>query len=73
MAQPFANIERDASRKAWEVSVGMDNSDHDAFQAWFYDDGRTEFKHYTAAELRESLTVAIVDAIEEAAPRFAKR
>ena len=70
MAQPFTNIERDTSLRAWEVSIGVDDSEHDAFQIWFFDDGRTEFKRYTATKLRETFTVAFKDAIEEAAPRL---
>ena len=55
MKRPFANVERDASIKAWEVSVGVDDSEYDALQIFFFDDGRTELKRWTAAEMWEML------------------
>lgn len=70
MEQPFINIERDTSLRAWEVSIGVDDSDYDAFQIWFFDDGRTEVKRYTAAELRDSLTLALRSAIEDGAAKL---
>ena len=67
MTKPFANVERDTSVKAWEVSVGVDGSAHDLFQIWFYDDGRTELKRWTAEEFINDMAEAIGDAIKEAA------
>ena len=70
MKRPFANVERDASIKAWEVSVGVDDSEYDALQIFFFDDGRTEVKRYTAAELRETLMNELSEAITEGAKRL---
>ena len=66
MEKPFANVERDTSIKAWEVSVGIDESEYDAVQIFFFDDGRTEVKRYTAVELREMLMGDLSGAIVEA-------
>lgn len=68
--QPFANVERDASIQAWEVSIGMDNSDHDVFQIFFFDDGRTELRRWTAAEMREMLADELYVAIEHGAEKL---
>ncbi len=70
MKRPFANVERDASIEAWEVSIGIDDSEHDAFQIFFFDDGRTEVKRYTAAELSETLMNELSEAIVEGAKRL---
>ena len=70
MKQPFANVERDASIKAWEVSVGIDDSEYDAVQIFFFDDGRVEVKRYTAAELSEALVRGISEAIVEGVERL---
>jgi len=69
--KPFTNVERDPSIKAWEVSVGIDGSDCDLFQIFFYDDGHTELKRWTAEEFINDMVEDIVDAIKEAAPRLA--
>ena len=71
LEKPFANVERDASIEAWEVSIGIDDSEHDAFQIFFFDDGRTEVKRYTAAELSETLVNALSEAIVEGATKLA--
>ena len=71
MDKPFANAERDTSIKAWEVSIGIDGSDCDVFQIFFYDDGHTELKRWTAQEFINDMAGAVYDAIEEAAPRLA--
>src|SRR3990167_7494148 len=67
VTKPFADVERDASMKAWEVSIGADGSTHDIFRIWFYDDGRTELKRWTAEEFINDGVEAIVAAIKEAA------
>ena len=70
MNKPFANIERDISIKAYEVSIGIDGSEHDVFQIFFFDDGRTELKRWTAAELRKMLTKELGVALVEGAKRL---
>lgn len=70
MKKPFTNTERDASIKAWEVSIGIDGSEHDVFQIFFFDDGRTELKRWTAAEMREMLANGLYGAIVEGAERL---
>ena len=70
MKRPFANVERDTSIKAWEVSIGIDDSEYDAVQIFFFDDGRTEVKRYTAAELSEMLLNDLSEAIVEGAAKL---
>ena len=69
--KPFTNVERDPSIKAWEVSVCIDGSDCDLFQIFFYDDGHTELKRWTAEGFINDTAEAIGEAIKEAAPRLA--
>ena len=70
MDKPFVGVDRDASLRAWEVSIGVDGSTCDLFQIWFYDDGRTELKRWTYEEFINQTAEAITDAIVEAAPRL---
>ncbi len=70
MTQPTANIERDASLKAYEVAIESEDERHDLFKILFFDDGRTELHRWTHDELAQELFTAIADAIEEAAPRL---
>ncbi len=68
--KPCTSTDRDASIQAWEVSIGIDGSEHDVFQIFFFDDGRTELKRWTAAEMREMLVNELCGAIVESATRL---
>ena len=70
MDAPFINCERDASLGAFEVSIGRDDEITDAVQVFVYDDGHMEVKHYTATQLRDSLTESLIEAVIEAYPRL---
>lgn len=70
MPQPTVNIGRDASIKAYEVCVEMDDERHDLFKIFFFDDGHTKLRRWTHDEWAEEFTEAIVGAIKEAAPRL---
>lgn len=71
--QPFAAIERDQSIKAWEVSIGFDGTNHDVFQIFFFDDGRTELKRWGSEEFQQIFVEEIIHAIDEGAKKFKKK
>ena len=70
MLEPTVTIERDASIQAWEVAIECEDDTHDLFKILFFDDGHTEFWHWTREEWAAELSGAVVDAIKGVGSRF---
>ena len=73
MERPITSVDRDASLGRWEVSIGIDGSQHDSIQVFFYDDGRTEVERFTPGQLMDGLTMAIYDAATRASSVFERK
>ena len=52
MDKPFAEVDRDASIKGWEVATGIDNDIHMGVVVYYLDDGTTVMEFETAEGVR---------------------